>query len=260
MVRSFLEPAAFGRPTPASVASGAAGYDLSIMRIELDLAPGVHRIEHAYTNCYVIADDDGVTLVDAGFPSTGQAVIDCLAAHRPAADRHQGPAADPRALRPRRLRPRAARVPRGAGLGAPGRPAAGRAPLPVPAAAEPVRLPARAIRRSWPILGAMTAAGALTVRGVDADQTYADDEVHRRARPAAGRAHARAHLGPVGVPPARARRPAQPATRWSPSTPTPASAGPGWSRPPPRPTPGRRTPALDRIVGPGRPPGAVGPW
>ena len=31
--------------------------------------------------------------------------------------------------------------------------------------------------RSWPILGAMTAAGALTVRGVQADQTYADNEV-----------------------------------------------------------------------------------
>ena len=57
-----------------------SGYDLSIRRIELDLAPGVHRIEHAFTNCYVITDDDGITLVDAGFPSTGRAVIDCLAA------------------------------------------------------------------------------------------------------------------------------------------------------------------------------------
>src|ERR671912_752996 len=50
------------------------------MKTELDLAPGVHRIEHAYTNCYVVADDEGVTLVDAGFPSTGQAVIECLTA------------------------------------------------------------------------------------------------------------------------------------------------------------------------------------
>ena len=57
------------------------------MRIELDLAPGVHRIEHAYTNGYVITDDDGVTLVDGGFPSTGRAVVDCLTAvGRTAAD------------------------------------------------------------------------------------------------------------------------------------------------------------------------------
>jgi hypothetical protein len=80
MVRSFLQPDVFGRSTPARVASGATEYNLGIMRIELDLAPGVHCIEHAYTNCYVIAADDGITLVDAGFPSTGQAVIDCLAA------------------------------------------------------------------------------------------------------------------------------------------------------------------------------------
>ena len=38
--------------------------------------------------------------------------------------------------------------------------------------AFPVRHP-----RSWPILGAMTAAGALAVRGVEADRTYADGEV-----------------------------------------------------------------------------------
>jgi glyoxylase-like metal-dependent hydrolase (beta-lactamase superfamily II) len=50
------------------------------VRIQRDLAPGVRRIEHAYTNCYVITDDDGVTLVDACLPSTGRAVIECLTA------------------------------------------------------------------------------------------------------------------------------------------------------------------------------------
>ena len=146
------------------------------MKTELDLAPGVHRIEHAYTNCYVIADDEGVTLVDAGFPSTGQAVIDCLTAiGRQTSDikalllthghfDHVGFARglhrslgvpvwvhpDDRRLaaHPYRYRPQQNRF------------------------AFPVRHP-----RSWPILGAMTAAGALAVRGVEADRTYADGEI-----------------------------------------------------------------------------------
>jgi glyoxylase-like metal-dependent hydrolase (beta-lactamase superfamily II) len=33
-----------------------------------DIAPGVHLIDHAHVNCYLIEDDDGVTLVDAGLP------------------------------------------------------------------------------------------------------------------------------------------------------------------------------------------------
>jgi glyoxylase-like metal-dependent hydrolase (beta-lactamase superfamily II) len=146
------------------------------MKTELDLAPGVHRIEHAYTNCYVIADDEGVTLVDAGFPSTGQAVIDCLTA----IGRHTGdikalllthghfdhvgfarglhqslgvpvwvhPDDRRLAAHPYRYRPQQNRF------------------------AFPLRHP-----RSWPILGAMAGAGALAVRGVEADRTYADGEV-----------------------------------------------------------------------------------
>lgn len=38
--------------------------------IALDVVEGVHAVTHAYTNCYVVEDDDGVTLVDAAFPST----------------------------------------------------------------------------------------------------------------------------------------------------------------------------------------------
>lgn len=33
-----------------------------------EVAPGVHLVSHAYVNCYLVEDDDGVTLVDAGLP------------------------------------------------------------------------------------------------------------------------------------------------------------------------------------------------
>lgn len=46
--------------------------------IALEVAPGVHAIEHAYTNCYLVEDDDGITLVDAGFPSTWRLVSKAL--------------------------------------------------------------------------------------------------------------------------------------------------------------------------------------
>lgn len=35
-----------------------------------NVAPGVHRLEHAYVNCYLIEDGNAVTLVDAAFPSS----------------------------------------------------------------------------------------------------------------------------------------------------------------------------------------------
>ena len=46
--------------------------------IALEVADGVHLIEHAHTNCYLIEGDDGVTLVDAGFPSTWNLVTRAL--------------------------------------------------------------------------------------------------------------------------------------------------------------------------------------
>lgn len=33
-----------------------------------DVAPGVHLIEHADVNCWLVEDDDGITLVDAALP------------------------------------------------------------------------------------------------------------------------------------------------------------------------------------------------
>ena len=47
-------------------------------QVHLDLAPGVHRIEHAHTNCYLLVDGGGVTVVDACFPSTWTAVLEAL--------------------------------------------------------------------------------------------------------------------------------------------------------------------------------------
>ncbi|WP_418605392.1 MBL fold metallo-hydrolase [Georgenia sp. SUBG003] len=38
--------------------------------LERDVGKGVHRLEHAYVNCYLIEDDDGrLTVVDAGLPA-----------------------------------------------------------------------------------------------------------------------------------------------------------------------------------------------
>lgn len=146
------------------------------MRIQLEVAPGVHRIEHAYTNCYLVADEEGVTLIDACFPSTGQAVIDCLAAigRTPADIRalllthgHFDHVGFARGLRnalgvPVWVHPDDRRL-----------------------AAHPYRYRPEQNRfvfplfhpGSVPILAAMVGAGALAVRGVEADQTYAGGEV-----------------------------------------------------------------------------------
>lgn len=138
------------------------------MIIRRNVAPGVHQIEHAWTNCYVIEDDDGVTIVDAAFPSTGRSVLQLLASiGRSVSDiralllthghfDHVGFArslrtqlgtpiwvhADDRHLaqHPYRYRPEKNRF---------------LAPIGHPSA--------------LPILGAMVAAGALAVRGVTAD-------------------------------------------------------------------------------------------
>lgn len=46
--------------------------------IHYDAAPGVHLVEHAYTNCVVVEGDDGVTVIDACFPKTWSTVAECL--------------------------------------------------------------------------------------------------------------------------------------------------------------------------------------
>lgn len=153
-----------------------SGYDLNTMKIELNLAPGVHRIEHAHTNCYLVTDEEGVTVIDAAFPSTGQAVIDGLAAlgRQPTDIKalllthgHFDHVGFARGLRE--------------SLGVPIWVHPGDRRL----AAHPYRYAPQQNRFTfplrhpggWPILGTMVAAGGLAVRGVEADHTYADGDV-----------------------------------------------------------------------------------
>ncbi|MBX0300474.1 MBL fold metallo-hydrolase [Cryobacterium sp. 1639] len=42
----------------------------SSARLTRRVAPGIHRLEHAYVNCYLIEGSDGITIVDAAFPAT----------------------------------------------------------------------------------------------------------------------------------------------------------------------------------------------
>jgi glyoxylase-like metal-dependent hydrolase (beta-lactamase superfamily II) len=44
-----------------------------------NVAEGIHRIEDAYTNWYIVEDDGGVTIVDAGVPTSWDSLQDALA-------------------------------------------------------------------------------------------------------------------------------------------------------------------------------------
>jgi glyoxylase-like metal-dependent hydrolase (beta-lactamase superfamily II) len=44
-----------------------------------DVAPGVHRIEDAFTNWYLVEGADGLTIVDSGVPDSWQSLLDALA-------------------------------------------------------------------------------------------------------------------------------------------------------------------------------------
>src|SRR5690606_26010503 len=43
-----------------------------------EVAPGVHLLSHAHVNCYLVEDDDGVTLVDAGLPKVWRPLAEAL--------------------------------------------------------------------------------------------------------------------------------------------------------------------------------------
>jgi glyoxylase-like metal-dependent hydrolase (beta-lactamase superfamily II) len=49
-------------------------------RLSRDVAPGVHRLEHAFVNSYLIVDGDAVTIVDTAFPATWDLLPRVLAA------------------------------------------------------------------------------------------------------------------------------------------------------------------------------------
>ncbi|MDX6573841.1 MAG: hypothetical protein QOC86_2997, partial [Gaiellales bacterium] len=46
--------------------------------IEENVVPGVHRIEDAYTNRYLIEEDSRLTIVDAGVPSSWDSFQEAL--------------------------------------------------------------------------------------------------------------------------------------------------------------------------------------
>lgn len=55
--------------------------------LQLDAADGVHRITDCFTNWYMIEDDRGLTVVDAGVPSSWASLLDALERiDRPASD------------------------------------------------------------------------------------------------------------------------------------------------------------------------------
>ena len=130
-----------------------------------EAAEGVHRLTHAHVNCYLIEDDDGVTLVDAGLPSMWPMLLAAL---------------EDRGRRPDEVRAIvlthahfdhvgfARRAQEEWGVPVLGHPADARL------AAHPYRYRPERNRflypfghpRSLPLLGRMAAAGALQVKGV----------------------------------------------------------------------------------------------
>jgi glyoxylase-like metal-dependent hydrolase (beta-lactamase superfamily II) len=50
------------------------------MELQRDVAPGIHRIEDAYTNWYLVEDDGRVCVVDAGVPSSWESLHEALGA------------------------------------------------------------------------------------------------------------------------------------------------------------------------------------
>src|SRR3954453_18273256 len=46
--------------------------------LEQNVAPGIHRVEDAYTNWYLVEDDSGVTIVDAGVPTSWRSLQEAL--------------------------------------------------------------------------------------------------------------------------------------------------------------------------------------
>ena len=47
-------------------------------RLERDVAAGVHRVTDAYVNWYLIEDDERLTVVDAGLPTSWRSLLDAL--------------------------------------------------------------------------------------------------------------------------------------------------------------------------------------
>ena len=48
------------------------------MLLQRDAAPGIHRVEDAYTNWYIVEDGDRLTIVDAGVPTSWGSLMSAL--------------------------------------------------------------------------------------------------------------------------------------------------------------------------------------
>src|SRR3954449_8327052 len=46
--------------------------------LHANVADGIHRVEDAYTNWYLVEADDGVTIVDAGVPTSWESLHEVL--------------------------------------------------------------------------------------------------------------------------------------------------------------------------------------
>lgn len=135
--------------------------------IQRDAAPGVHRVEHAHVNLYLIEGDDGaVTVVDAGLPGVGRHLHEMFTAAGIRPDQaaalvlthaHFDHVRTAAALRRRLGVPVWAHADETALAAHPYRYRHERSRLAVPLTHP----------RSLPILARMTLAGALTTSGVD---------------------------------------------------------------------------------------------
>ncbi|MDX2355363.1 MBL fold metallo-hydrolase [Dietzia sp. PP-33] len=158
-----------------------------------EVADRVHRLAHAHVNCYLIDDDEGVTLVDAGLPSMWGLMLETLGRLN---------------RRPHDIR---ALVLTHGHFDHVGFARRARTELDVPVLVHPydVRLAAHpysytpqsnrflyplAHSRSLPVLGRMAAAGALTVKGIeDAGELSVDADLGLPGDPIA--MHAPGHTG-----------------------------------------------------------------
>jgi glyoxylase-like metal-dependent hydrolase (beta-lactamase superfamily II) len=48
------------------------------MSLEIDAAPGIHRVEDDNTNWYIVEAEDGLTIVDTGVPRSWDSLLDAL--------------------------------------------------------------------------------------------------------------------------------------------------------------------------------------
>ena len=65
-------------PPRGNVACGRRGTGSLRTMLQTDVAPGIHRVEDAYTNWYLVEDAGRLTIVDAGVPASWDSLQDAL--------------------------------------------------------------------------------------------------------------------------------------------------------------------------------------